>query len=72
MRYLQLVPLLFLVLAVMRLAAAMPVPVASVEGRGGMVVAGHPEAAEAGLIVLRAGGNAIDAAVATSPRRRRG
>ena len=31
-----------------------------------MVVAGHPEAAEAGLGVLRAGGNAIDAAVSVS------
>ncbi|MCP3960651.1 MAG: gamma-glutamyltransferase [bacterium] len=34
--------------------------------RQGMVVAGHPEAAEIGLAVLRAGGNAMDAAVAVS------
>lgn len=31
-----------------------------------MVVAAHPQAVEAGVSVLRAGGNAIDAAVATS------
>lgn len=31
----------------------------------GMVVAPQPEAAEAGLEVLRAGGNAVDAALAT-------
>ncbi len=32
----------------------------------GMVVAGHPEAADAGLRILKAGGNAIDASVAVS------
>jgi gamma-glutamyltranspeptidase/glutathione hydrolase len=37
-----------------------------VVGRHGMVVAGHPEAAEIGLDILRQGGNAMDAAVATS------
>jgi len=58
--------LLSLALLVTRLPAALPVPLAPVEGRQGMVVAGHPEAAAAGLAVLRAGGNAIDAAVATS------
>ncbi len=37
-----------------------------VEGRTGMVVASHPDAAAAGLEVLREGGNAIDAFVATA------
>ncbi|HQY04563.1 MAG TPA: gamma-glutamyltransferase [Lacunisphaera sp.] len=46
--------------------AALPVPVTPVFGAHGMVVAGHPEAAQAGLATLRAGGNAIDAAVAVS------
>lgn len=45
---------------------AMPVRVDPVAGRHGMVVAGHPQAAEAGLEILKAGGNAIDAAVAVS------
>lgn len=66
MRLPPLPPLLFVALGLTRLAAALPVPLAPVEGREGMVVAGHPEAADAGLAVLRGGGNAIDAAVATS------
>ncbi len=47
-------------------AAAGAARVEVARGRQGMVVAGHPEAAEVGLRVLEAGGNAMDAAVAVS------
>lgn len=47
-------------------ALAVPVRVVPVPGAHGMVVAGHPQAARAGLGILQAGGNAIDAAIATS------
>jgi len=39
---------------------------ALIVGRRGAVAANHPLAAQAGLMALRAGGNAIDAAVATA------
>jgi len=61
----------FLILIALGLSAAgraqsLPVTVMPVTARHGMVVAGHPQAAEAGRQVLQAGGNAIDAAIATS------
>jgi len=58
--------LLGLLIAVGGVAAgrATPMPVQVAESRHGMVSAGHPEATEAGVSVLKAGGNAMDAAVA--------
>ena len=37
-----------------------------VMGRNGMVCAGHPLAAQAGIAILQKGGNAVDAAIATA------
>ncbi len=56
----------FLLISSVVVRAATPVTVTPVTARQGMVVAAHPQAAEVGLAVLKAGGNAIDAAVATS------
>jgi gamma-glutamyltranspeptidase/glutathione hydrolase len=46
-------------------AAAVGAPIAPVTARHGMVVAQEPRAARIGLDVLKNGGNAVDAAVAT-------
>ena len=59
-------PGLILALLALSASAALPVRVEPVTASHGMVVAGHPQAARAGLETLKAGGNAIDAAVAVS------
>lgn len=68
MRPLRVSALLVLTLLVLvrSIVAGVPVTVAPVVAKHGMVVAGHPEATRAGVAVLQAGGNAIDAAVAVS------
>lgn len=48
------------------LSAKVPVELMPVTAPHGMVVAGHPEATQAGVEVLKAGGNAVDAAIAVS------
>jgi len=65
-RHLTTTVALLFALALAASAQPVPVTVTPVVAKRGMVVAGHPQAAEAGLAVLKAGGNAIDAAVATS------
>jgi gamma-glutamyltranspeptidase/glutathione hydrolase len=63
---LRLIFLTGLTLSAVAGAQPLPVTVMTATGKQGMVVAGHPQAAAAGLAVLKAGGNAIDAAIATS------
>src|SRR5688572_19558122 len=61
-----LLTLFVIVTSCVTVRAAVPVTVKPVTAKHGMIVAAHPQAVEAGLAMLKAGGNAIDAAVATS------
>ncbi len=64
MRLTALAIVLALGLAASQLPAQAKAPAAAAQKTGGMVVAANPLAVESGLKVLRAGGSAVDAAVA--------
>lgn len=66
MRFLRLAVVSLGLLSIALLHGAVPVEVSPITGRHGMVVAGHPQAAAAGLQTLQAGGNAVDAAISVS------
>ncbi|MBL9188665.1 MAG: gamma-glutamyltransferase family protein [Opitutaceae bacterium] len=57
---------LLFVLACAWVPAATPVAITPVTAPHGMIVAAHPQAVESGVAILKAGGNAMDAAVAVS------